>query len=114
MQETSSIPGSVRSSGEGNGNLLQYSCLEDSKDRGAWHSPWGRKESDMTEQLTLSLSSFCGRSTIEIRLVDRYKLYREMDGWIEFDGYFPEETVVCGQSISRLVPRVHGVAKSQI
>ena len=37
-----------------------------------------------------------------------------MDGWIEFDGHFPEETVVCGQSISRLVPRVHGVAKSRI
>ena len=31
-----SIPGSGRSSGEGNGNLLQYSCLENSLDRGAW------------------------------------------------------------------------------
>ena len=30
-----SIPGSGRSSGEGNGNPLQYSCLEDSMDRGA-------------------------------------------------------------------------------
>ena len=30
-----SIPGSGRSSGEGNGNPLQYSCLENSKDRGA-------------------------------------------------------------------------------
>ena len=29
------IPGSGRSSGEGNGNLLQYSCLENSMDRGA-------------------------------------------------------------------------------
>ena len=27
------IPGSERSSGEGNGNLLQYSCLEDPMDR---------------------------------------------------------------------------------
>ena len=41
-----SIPGSWRSPGEGNGNLLQYSCLENSMDRGAWQaiSPWGRKE----------------------------------------------------------------------
>ena len=31
-----SIPGSGRSPGEGNGNPLQYSCLENSLDRGAW------------------------------------------------------------------------------
>ena len=31
-----SIPGSGRSPGEGNGNPLQYFCLEDSVDRGAW------------------------------------------------------------------------------
>ena len=32
----SSIPGSSRSSGEGNGNPLQYSCLGNSMNRGAW------------------------------------------------------------------------------
>ena len=31
-----SIPGSGRSPGEGNGNPLQYSCLENPMDRGAW------------------------------------------------------------------------------
>ena len=31
-----SIPGSERSPGEGNGNPLQYSCLENPMDRGAW------------------------------------------------------------------------------
>ena len=31
-----SIPGTGRSSGEGNGNPLQYSCLENPMDRGAW------------------------------------------------------------------------------
>ena len=31
-----SIPGSGRSPGEGNGNPLQYSCLENSMDQGAW------------------------------------------------------------------------------
>ena len=30
------IPGSGRSSGKGNGNPLQYSCLENPMDRGAW------------------------------------------------------------------------------
>ena len=50
------IPGSGRFPGEGNGYPLQYSCLENSMDRGAWWaSPWGRKESDMTEQLTISM-----------------------------------------------------------
>ena len=31
-----SIPGSGRSPGEGNGNPLHYSCLENSMDSGAW------------------------------------------------------------------------------
>ena len=31
-----SIPGSRRSPGEGYGNLLQYSCLVNAMDRGAW------------------------------------------------------------------------------
>ena len=34
--DTGSIPGSGRSPGEGNGNPLQYSCLENPVDRGAW------------------------------------------------------------------------------
>ena len=34
--DTGSIPGSGRSPGEENGNLLQYSCLENPMDRGAW------------------------------------------------------------------------------
>ena len=36
MKVTGSIPGLGRSPGEGNGNPLQYSCLENSMDRGAW------------------------------------------------------------------------------
>ena len=32
------IPGLRRSPGEGNGNLLQYSCLENSMNRGAWEA----------------------------------------------------------------------------
>ena len=34
----SSIPGFGRSPGEGNGNPLQYSCLENSTNRGAWRA----------------------------------------------------------------------------
>ena len=32
------IPGSGRSPGEGNGNPLQYSCLGNAMDRGAWRA----------------------------------------------------------------------------
>ena len=32
------IPGSGRSPGEGNGNPLQFSCLDNSRDRGAWQA----------------------------------------------------------------------------
>ena len=43
--DPSSIPGSGRSSEEGNGTPLQYSCLESSMDRGPWQAagPWGPK-----------------------------------------------------------------------
>ena len=34
--DLSSIPGSGRCPGEGNDNLVQYSCLENLMDRGAW------------------------------------------------------------------------------
>ena len=58
MRNTVSIPGSGRSPGEGHGNLLQYSCLENPMDRGAWWATdHGVSELDTTEQLTLLLSS---------------------------------------------------------
>ena len=37
-EDLGSIPGLGRSSGEGNGNPLQYSCLENPIDRGAWQA----------------------------------------------------------------------------
>ena len=51
------IPGLGRSPGKGNGNLSQYSYLENPMDRGAWDSPRGGKELDMTEQLHFLLLS---------------------------------------------------------
>ena len=43
--DTGSISGLGRSPGKGNGNPLQYSCLVNPMDRGAWqaYSPLGRK-----------------------------------------------------------------------
>ena len=45
MQDLGSIPGLGRSPEEGHGNPLQYSCLENSMDRGAWCC----KGSDMSD-----------------------------------------------------------------
>ena len=51
IRDASSTPGSRRSPLEGNGNPLQYSCLENPMDRGArqGYSPWSSEESDTTE-----------------------------------------------------------------
>ena len=51
--DVGSVPGLGRYCGEGNGNPLQYSCLENSMDRGAWQATVSgvTKESDTTEQL---------------------------------------------------------------
>ena len=54
------IPGLGRFPGEGNNNPLQYSCLGNLMDRGAW---WATvhgvsKESDTTKQLSLQFTSF--------------------------------------------------------
>jgi len=48
-RDAGSIPGWERSLGKGNGNPLQYSCLENPMDRGAWRATVHgvTKESDM-------------------------------------------------------------------
>ena len=52
-----SLPGSGRSPAEGNGSPLQYSCLENLMDRGAWRATvHAVTESDTTERWTRSLS----------------------------------------------------------
>ena len=60
-----SLPGLGRSPGEGNGNPLQYSCLENPKDRGAWWATvhgvarvghdLGTKEQSSCMELSLTL-----------------------------------------------------------
>ena len=53
MRDVGPIPGLGRFPGEGHGNPLQYSCLENPMDRGAWQATvhGGHKELNMTEQL---------------------------------------------------------------
>ena len=49
------IPGSGQSPGEGNGNPLQYSCLENSMDRGAW---WATVHGVAKSQTQLSTHTY--------------------------------------------------------
>ena len=59
-RDVGSIPESGRSLGVGNGDPFQYSCLENSRDRGAWsvgYSPWGHKGSDTTDHTHTTLRS---------------------------------------------------------
>ena len=61
-----SVSGSGRSSGEGHGNPFQYSCLENSMDRGAWQATVHgvSKELDTTELLT-HCTKHCWISNVE-------------------------------------------------
>ena len=54
IRDAGLIPGLGRSPGGGRGNPLQYSFLEDPLGQRSLvgFSPWGRKESDMTERLS--------------------------------------------------------------
>jgi len=51
VRDASLVPGSRRSPGEGNGNPLQYSCLGNPMDRGAWQATVhgvAKKEAEVT------------------------------------------------------------------
>ena len=96
------IPGLGRSPGEGHGNLLQYSGLENPMD---CYSPWGGKESDTTEQLSLSPVSYCFNCYsfivyFEFRKCDtsRFDLYQDCFGYLRsfviLYGGFPGGTEV--------------------
>ena len=56
-RDVCSIPGSGRPPGEGNGNPLQYSCLGNPLDRGAWLGP--QKESETTQWLNSNSAFQC-------------------------------------------------------
>ena len=70
------------SPGEGNGNPLQYPCLENSMDRGALPSTVHRiAESDITEQLSMQACILIRRSghvTVAMELKDTYSLEEKL------------------------------------
>jgi len=53
--------------GGGNGNPLQYSCLGNPMDRGAWWAMVVGKESEMTEHIEFNAFKFCFQSEINMK-----------------------------------------------
>ena len=54
IRDTGSVPGLGRSPGEGHGNPLQYSCLENPMDTGAWQATVHRVAKSQTQLMLLS------------------------------------------------------------
>jgi len=52
------IPGLGRSPGEGHGNPLQYSCLENPHGQRNLVSSWGPQKSDLTERLSIHTHTY--------------------------------------------------------
>ena len=70
------IPGLGRSPGEGNSNPLQYSCLENSMDWGAWWATvhGGYKESDTTERLHFTFSNILKNCIFRVKVKIQAKI----------------------------------------
>ena len=57
--------------GEGNGNPLQYSYLENPMDRGAWWAPWGRKSwTRLRDQTTTFLSPLALQKQVTVNNIN--------------------------------------------
>ena len=62
VRDTGLIPGSGRSLGEGNGDPLQYSCLDNPTDRGAWQAIVDRVTKSSVDRSLTGLTSRCQQS----------------------------------------------------
>ena len=94
------IPGSGRSPGEGNGNLLQYSCLENSMDGGAW---WATVHGVTKSWTPLSNFTFTRRTTSRIR---KELTLAPSHLWFFFQGKIPLQDPLCQSSSPIKVPGI--------
>ena len=80
-----SIPGTERFSGGGNGNPLQYSCLENSMDRGAWQAiVHGAAKLDTTDHEHDALYSHRGQISAAPFYLDKARCgYLQRKYWLK-------------------------------
>ena len=92
LRDTGSIPGSGRSPGRGHGNPLQYSCLENPTDRGAWQAK--------VHRVTQQWSQLKWLSTHMIFPGDMYSWELDhKEGWVLKSWWF--RTVVLEKTLER-------------
>ena len=110
-----SIPGLGRSPGEGNGYPLQYSCLENSKDRGVWKAivTWVTKELDRTEQLTLTYSCIDGHLFLIFLSASFMSILQSIYSWcpinckfLKWHKYFVFNFISCRESKCSLITNI--------
>ena len=73
------IPGLVRSPGEGNGNPLQYSCLENLMDRGAWQATVPGVTESRTQLSNFTSTCFTLHNTAKVQ-----SMLQQMAGFPSF------------------------------
>ena len=89
------IPGLGRSPGEGSGNPLQYSCLENPMGRGAWRtSVHGVAELDITKRLTLTFT----RAILHVKTMQQFVLWSQLEECFEHYTYSFE---ICGPLLAK-------------
>ena len=114
-RDVGSILGWGRSPGEGKGNPLQYSCLQNSTDRGTWWAPvHGVTESGMTEWLLLTHSLYCTEETNNIikQLSSNWKINMELlcDMVILLLGIYPKEVKAGTQTDICTPTHIHSIS----
>ena len=83
--DPSSIPGSERSPGEGNGNPLQYSCLENPMDRGVWQDivhEVSKSQTWLSNNTATTLMKTCLFSIFYLFVQSLISQYRLMDMYL--------------------------------
>ena len=83
IRDVGSVPGLRRSPGEGNGNLLQYSCLEHPMDRGAWQATVHRVTKIWTQQKKISPGISLEGMMLKLKLQYFGHLMRRVDSLVK-------------------------------
>jgi len=89
------IPGLGRSPGEGSGNPLQYSCLENPMYRGAWWTTvHGVAELHTTKRLTLTFTG----AIFQVKTMQQFVLWSQLEECFEHYTYSFDYVDLCWQS----------------